>query len=95
MLNSLESEQRHLIQKPKQMKSWEDSKKKEKLSLEKGDAIFKQKKTSPQPQEEEGTTHTHTHTHTHTGEPPWTTTDHHVYNVFSTVLTLCSFLFSL
>ena len=65
MLNSLESEQRHLIQQPKQMKSWEGSMKKEKLSLEKGDAIFKQKKTSPQPQEEEeGTTLTHAHTHT-------------------------------
>ena len=34
------------------MKTWEDSKKKEKLSIDKGDNIYK--KQSPQPQEEEG-----------------------------------------
>ena len=55
LLNSLEREQRLQTTLPKQMKTWDDSKKKEKLMLERGDSVtVKQKKNSPQPAEEQG-----------------------------------------
>ena len=53
LLNSLEEEHKQLAQQPKAMKSWKDSKKKEKISLEKGDLVMNgNKKKSPSPQEE-------------------------------------------